>query len=142
LPTVLEEIGFSGHGMVKATHPTTIEITTDEYLTPRGDCVLGVSADKALAQLGSRTKEALTSDGSRVTLTILSPGGEFRLTAAGSRLLPLDSENAIVIRRSEFVCGRTLAIRADAAAMDIPRDIVRSLASPRSRGTLRIEVST
>ena len=139
---VLEEVGFSGHEMVRATHPTTIEITKEEYLTPGGDCVLGVNADKALAQLSSRTREALASDGSKVTLTILSPGGEFRLTAMGSRLLPLESETAIVIRRSEFVCRRTLAIRADAAAMDIPREIVKSLCSPRARGTLRIEVST
>lgn len=139
---ILEEIGFSGHEMVRATHPTTMEITTERWLTPRGDCVVGVGADKALAQLSPRIREALASDGSRVRLTIVAPGGEFSVTAAGSRLLPLESREALVIRRSGYVCGRTLAIRADAAARDIPREIVRSLRSPLSRGTLRIEVAT
>ena len=142
MPTVLEEIGFSGHEMVRATHPTTIEITTERSLTPRGDCILGVGAEKALAQLELRTRRALTSEGSKVRVTILAPGGEFSVTAAGSSLLPLDSEEAVIIRRSGYVCGRTLAIRADAAARDVPRGLVRSLMSPGSRGTLRIEVTT
>jgi uncharacterized protein len=139
---ILEEIGFSGHEMVTATHPTTIEITTERWLTPRGDCVIGVGADKGLAQLSPRTREAIAADGSEVRLTIVAPGGEFGVTASGSRLLPLESRDAVVIRRSDFVCGRTLAIRADAAARDIPREIVRSLRSPAARGTLRIEVAT
>ena len=44
------------------------------------------------------------------------------------------------MRKSEFVSPRTLAIRADAAAKDIPRGIVESLRSPDCRGLLRIEV--
>jgi hypothetical protein len=46
----------------------------------------------------------------------------------------------MVIRRSSFVCGRTLAIQAAASANEIPRDLVRSLKSPESGGLLRIDV--
>ena len=46
----------------------------------------------------------------------------------------------MVIRRSNYVCGRTLAVHSEAAAIQIPRSMVMSLNDPRSIGSLRIEV--
>lgn len=137
---VIEEIAFTGHAMVLATHEKTIEITTELHLTPRGDCIVGVGAAKGVAQLSPSTKRALRSDGARVKFTIVTPGGEFSFAARGSKDLSFQSPRDMVIRRSSFVCGRTLAIQSESAASEIPRGLVGTLRSPEAAGLLRIEV--
>lgn len=135
-----EEVGFSGHAMVRATHSRTIEITTEAHLSPRGDCIIGVGAAKGISGLSPRTKRALRRDRARVEFTIVAPGGEFSFGASGSADLTFENESDMVIRTSGFVCGRTLAVGAEASALSIPRAIVGSLKSPTARGVLRIEV--
>jgi hypothetical protein len=85
-------------------------------------------------------KKALRSDDARVRLTIVAPGAEFSFLARGSKDLSFESPTDMVIRRSSFVCGRTLAIHAESSAMEIPRSLVGTLKSPRAAGLLRIEV--
>jgi len=137
---VTEEVSFVGHAMVRGTHQKTIEITTEEHLTPRGDCIIGVGASKGVAQLSPSVKSALRSDDARVRFTIVAPGGEFSFAARGSKDLSFESPTDIVIRRSSFVCGRTLAIKAESSASEIPRSLVGTLKSPEAVGLLRIEV--
>jgi len=137
---VAEEVSFRGHAMVRATHGNTIEITTEEHLTPSGDCIVGVGAAKGLAHLLPATKDALRSDAARVRLTIIAPGGEFSFFARGSKDLSFENPTDMVIRKSGFVCGRTLAIHAESAAIEIPRGLVATLKSPGAAGLLRIEV--
>jgi len=137
---VAEEIPFAGHAMVRATHSRTIEITTERHLTPRGDCIIGVGASKGVAQLSASLKKALQSDGARVRFTIVARGGEYTFHARGSKDLSFQSATDLVIRTSEFVCGRTLAIKAESSAREIPRGLIGTLRSPESPGLLRIEV--
>ena len=125
--------------MVLATHGRTIEITTEEHLTPKGDCILGVRAEKGLADVSAPLKKALLSDAVRVRFTIKAPGGEFSFMARGSPSLTFEDRADIVIRKSSFVCGRTIAVGAGSAASDLPRALVGSLKSPDSAGLLRIE---
>ena len=136
----MEEIPFKGHSMVRATHERTIEITTEEHLTARGDCIIGVGAAKGVAQLSPQVRKALMSDGARVRFTIATPGGGFSFSARGSKDLTLVSPIDMVIRKSGFVCGRTVAIHAESSAMEIPREVVEALKSPDAAGVLRIEV--
>ena len=136
---VTEEIRFAGHSMVRATHQTTIEITTEGHLTPRGDCIIGVGAAKGVAQLSPSMKRALRSDTARVRFTIVTPGGEFSFSARGSKDLSFESATEMVIRTSTFVCGRTLAIQSESSAIEIPRKLVGTLKSPEAAGLLRIE---
>lgn len=136
----VEEVAFLGHAMVRGTHEKTMEITTEGHLTPRGDCIIGVGASKGIAQLSPSVKRALKSDSARVRFTIVAPGGEYSFVAHGSRDLSFESPSDMVIRRSSFVCGRTLAIRAESSAKEIPRDLLGTLKSPGAAGLLRIEV--
>lgn len=136
---VCEQITFRGHRDVRATHKTTFEITKSRYLTRRGDCIIGVGADKACADLNQRVKEALRRK-SLVRITLSVSGLSFRMSAEGSPDLMLTHKEDIVVRRSGYICPRTLAIRADAAAADIPRDIIEILKSQESRGYLLLEV--
>src|SRR4029077_18018100 len=101
-------------------------ITTESHLTARGDCIVGVAAARGVAQLSASMKRALRSDDARVHFTLVAPGGEFSFLAWGDKDLSFESTTDVVIRMSEFVCGRTIAIRADSSAREIPRDLVKS----------------
>ncbi|MFX1265712.1 MAG: DUF371 domain-containing protein, partial [Promethearchaeota archaeon] len=37
-----------GHANVTGSHQTTVEITSESTLTPRGTCIVGIRADKTL----------------------------------------------------------------------------------------------
>lgn len=127
--------------MVRSTHPTTIEVTTEEYLTEQGDCIVGVGADKGCAGLDPSVRELLRTAGTRVKLSVLVGGESFVLNAKGDPRLTLTDPHDIVIRKSDFVSDRTVAVAADASSRDIPRSIVRLLQDPGTEGRLEIQVS-
>ena len=85
MTNLLEEIVFQGHPLVRALHPSTMELTKERELTQRGDCVIGVSADKAACDLRPAVKEALRTAGASVTFTLRAGGESFVFTARGSR---------------------------------------------------------
>lgn len=134
-------VEFKGHPMVRSTHPTTIEVTTEEYLTEQGDCIIGVGADKGCGQLDAEVREMLRKEGSKVKVSIFAGGLSFVIHARGNPRLELTHLHDIVVRKSEFISDRTLAVGADASSLDIPRGIVRALRSPAARGRMEIEVS-
>jgi uncharacterized protein len=138
---VREVVEFRGHPMVRASHPTTIELTTDGYLTEEGDCIIGVSASHGCMQLSEGLKQALRRENAKVTFKIIAGEFSFELSASGDPRLVLADPHEIVIRKSDFVNDRTLAIRADRAARGIPRSLVRQLKDPRTLGRLEIEVT-
>ncbi len=132
------EIEFSGHENVRSNHQRTIEITKDPDLTPSGDCIVGVNASSACSDLPDRLKEMLRSPDSAVSLTFRVGRHEFVVNGRGHADLPLSHEDDIVIRKSGFVCPRTLAVRCDKASDVLPREMVRLLQDPGTRGTLVI----
>ncbi len=138
--TLTAVIEFMGHPMIKATHPTTLEVTKDDHVTPRGDCIVGVSADRGLVDLAEEMKTAIRSDAHSVRITLEAAGQSFEFAAKGDPRLTLSSKRDVVIRRGSYACGRTLAVLADVAAKDIPRRIVRSLRDSNCLGRLEIEI--
>jgi uncharacterized protein len=136
-----EVVQFSGHPMVRSTHPTTIEVTTENRLTERGDCIIGVGASKACAQLDPRIREGLRRMDSKVTIRFLVGDHSFQVRAVGDPRLELSHPHEMVIRRSDFISNRTLAVGADAAAKDIPRVMIRLLRDPAVVGRMEIEVA-
>jgi len=140
-PEVAKDVvTFRGHPMVRSLHPTTIEITTVDHLTERGDCIIGVCASKGCAQLDPWVKEGLRRTGSKVTARFVVGSFRFEVRAVGDPRLLLSHPHDIVIRRSEFASERTLAVRADKASKDIPREMVRLLRNHSTSGALEIEV--
>ncbi|HEV2138666.1 MAG TPA: DUF371 domain-containing protein [Nitrososphaerales archaeon] len=133
-------MNFRGHPLVRSLHPTTIEVTSEEFLTESGDCIVGVGAAKGCAGLDSRVKEALRRRGSMVMIRLFVGTLSFSIKASGDPRLQLSHEHDMVIRRSDFISDRTLAIRADTAAKDIPREMVNLLRNPTTVGRLEIEV--
>ena len=134
---IKETIICYGHKNVKATHRSTLEITKEDYLTPRGDCIICIKANKGLKELSDEIKEALKS-GKKVKIRITADDIVDELEAVGDERLTFENEISMVIRKSEYVDGRTLAIRANKAARDIKRELVEKLKNPEQRVVVEI----
>ncbi|MFB5647487.1 MAG: DUF371 domain-containing protein [Candidatus Nitrosomaritimum yanchengensis] len=132
------EIRFSGHENIRSNHKKTIEITKESHLTPRGDCIIGVNATSSCADLPSELKQKLKDPNSRVSFVIKVKEHEFHVTGQGHQNLVLTHTADIVIRKSDFVCPRTLAVKCDKASDLLPREMVSLLQNPNTKGTFII----
>ena len=136
-----EVIQAFGHENVRATHRTTLEITKESHLTTEGDCIVAVSADKALSDLGEEFKKCLLQKNVKITILIEADSVEEKVLAQGSPLLQLTHPSDIVIRKSGHTCSRTLAINADKAACDLSRTLVTKLKNPKQRVKITLVAS-
>ena len=125
-----EQILAFGHANVLAIHPTTLMITKEKELSKQGDCIIAVGANKAAADLSPEFKQKLRDPNSKLTLLIEVDGLTEQVTAYGSPRLDLCSRVDMVVRKSDFVSDRTLAVKADRAALDLPRAFVDKLRNP------------
>jgi len=135
------EIPFYGHKNVRAYHKRTIEITTEPDLTLQGDCIIGVMSDCGCKGIPEKMKRRIRRSDSKVTITIMVNGKSFRVTGKGHEDLRLENPHDIVIRKSKFMCPRTLAVECDKACDDIPREMIKQLQDPKTRGLFVIEVT-
>ena len=135
-----DEITFFGHPNVQSFHARTVEITKDEHLTLKGDCIIGVRASKACADLDAAVRSRLITDGSHVRIDVIVGNDVYTITGSGDDRLTLKNMHDIVIRKTNFVCPRTLSVRCDRASSDIPRKMVEALRNPETKGLFRITV--
>ena len=138
---VIVAIFAHGHENIQATHETTFEITKEPTLTKRGDCIIAVEATNGAADLPLEFKEATRKKDAQITITI--EAGELKeiVRAKGSPRLLFTHPTDLVVRKTDYVCGRTLAIRADKAASDLSRKLVEKIqdANQEIRITLAVE---
>lgn len=135
-----EVITAHGHKNIQATHETTLEITKDHELSRRGTCIIAVSADKSMADLNHELKAATQADNSRITILIQAGNASDIVHAYGSSKLVLTHPTDMVIRKSNFFCERTLAVRADKAACDLSRELAEKLKDPRQKVKVTLTV--
>ena len=139
--TETEEVVFGyGHENIRATHRTTLEFTKDKHLSKKGDCIIAVAADKALADLVSQFKENLRKPNAKLTVLIEAGGIAEQVQAYGTQQLILSHPADAVIRKSYYVCSRTLAVRADKAANDLSRELVEKLKNPQQQVKITLTV--
>ncbi|WP_338741929.1 DUF371 domain-containing protein [Haloplanus salilacus] len=124
-----EEVRARGHEHVAATHDSTFEVTTDDWLTPAGDCIVGVEADRAPADFDDDFVAACRDPEATITLTLSAADESVSVRARGHPDLGFESDRSAVIRTSTYVDDRTVAVGADAAAADLDRDLVDALAT-------------
>jgi len=107
--------------------------TRERHLSKTGDCVVGVAADKAVADLNQEFKEKLKRPNAKLTIIIEAEGLTEQIDALGSPKLILTHPTDMVIRKSNYICDRTLAIHADKSANDLPRELVEKLKNPQQK---------
>jgi hypothetical protein len=116
-----------GHPDILSTHRTTLMTTKEKHLTKKGDCIVAVNAEKGLLDLDDGIKEAARSGETAISLKLEAGGEEFTVRGRGHPGLTYTDPSDIVVRKSGYVCGRTLMVGADKAACDIPDDLIRVL---------------
>jgi hypothetical protein len=122
-----EQVRARGHEHVSAAHASTFELTSDDYLTPAGDCILGIEADRTPVDFDRAFVEACRSRDAAITVTLRADGHEETVTGHGHPDLTFENERSLVGRTSDHVDDRTVLVGADAAAADLDRSLVRAL---------------
>jgi hypothetical protein len=108
-----------------------LEITKAANVTPKGDCIVAVSANKSLYDLDKSLKALIAQPLSNVTLTLEVNEIMDEIKGFGDPRLSLGSHEDIVCRKSSFVSERTLMVNANKAAADIDRRIIQALKDPK-----------
>jgi len=135
-----ETVRAHGHEHVAGEHQSTLELTTDDYLTPAGDCILGIEADRAPADFDDDFVEACRNADATVTLVLEADGHRETVTGSGHPELTFENDRSMVARTSTYVDDRTILVDADTAAADVDRDLVAALADGADlTATLRVE---
>jgi len=137
---ITETIIAYGHELIRATHETTFEITKDKSLTSRGDCIIAVRANKSVADLSREFKDLARKRGAEITIIVESDGEKEIVKAHGNPRLTFTHPNDIVIRKSRYVCNRTLAIKANKAAKDLSRKLIKKLQTPQRKVKITLTV--
>lgn len=130
--TLTETVLAVGHENVTATHQSTFELTTDDYLTPAGDCILGIEADRAPADFADAFVEACQDAEATITATIATADHSATVTGRGDPELSFENDRSMVGRTSTYVDDRTIMVEADAAANDLDDDLIDALANGAS----------
>ena len=123
-----EVIHARGHEHVSATHSSTFEITSDDFLTPAGDCILAIEADRTPADFDPDFVEACRDEDATITVTLETAEHADSVTARGGPSLEFTSDRSAVGRTSEYVDDRTICLEAEHAAAGFDRELVAALA--------------
>lgn len=136
-----EVIHAYAHENIRATHKTTFEVTKEPRVSKRGDCIIAVDATKGAVDFHPAFKESARSENAKITIKIEAGAIVDVVKAKGTHRLLFTDPTDAVVRRSDYVCGRTVAIGADKAAADLSRKLIKELQTKDQeiRITLKVE---
>jgi hypothetical protein len=124
---VVETLVAWGDPNVRATHRTTLEFTKEVHLTPRGDCIVAVRADRGPLELRKDFRKAVRAEDAKIEVVLEVENLREVISGFGSPAITLSHPTDFVVRKSQYVCPRTLMIGADKAACDLPRPMIERL---------------
>ncbi len=130
---LIEKVIAYGHKNITAKHKTTLEITKDAEISKRADCIIGVRANKGLADLSEEFKRLARRDDAIIKVVLEVDGIKDVIVGRGSKNLTFEHESDIVIRKSNYICGRTLMIKANKASIDIDERIRKAMQNPEKK---------
>jgi hypothetical protein len=110
---MIERIVTGGHKNVTARHRTTLEVTKDRDISTRADCIIGVNSDKGIKDLSEEFKKSSRRIDATIEMTIRVGDVVEKITGKGHPELSFTHEKDIVVRKSDYICERTLMIKAD-----------------------------
>ena len=103
-----------GHENILGKHKSTIEFIKDDFLSKKGDCILGIKLSEVPSALSGKIS---------ISLKVGDLVDEIHCVANEN----FKHSNEFVIRKSDFLDDRTFGINADKAACDIKREIIEEL---------------
>jgi hypothetical protein len=93
-----------------------------------------------MSDLSVEFKEKLIEENTRLTILIEAGGIAETVIAYGSAHLTLGHPTEMVVRKSNYICSRTLAIKADKSSADLSRDLVDKLKDPAQKVKITLTV--
>ncbi|MFX1337106.1 MAG: DUF371 domain-containing protein [Promethearchaeota archaeon] len=137
---ILDTIYAYGHKNILCTHQTTIEITKDTYLTKRGNCILGIRASKACIDLNTTLKEKI-KQGTKIKVIITLNDLTDIFYGYGDPRLTLSSKKAVIFRKSNYLCDRTILINCTKSSINLDRNLVKSIKNQQKKFKISFEVN-
>lgn len=137
----IEFIKARGHKNIKALHKTTFEITREPHITPRGDCIIGVKADKAPSDFNSNFKKLMRNKYSVLLILLKTSNYADIVVAHGNDNLVYEDTVRTIVRKSSYVDKATVAIRSSKASVDIDRRLIEELRNENELKVLFIALS-
>lgn len=123
-----------GHPNITSKHKNTFEFTKDSFVTPTGDCIVGVKASFSLTEI----KKFINSlEGTKIKIIISVDDIKEEINALVNK--DFNSDHEMVIRKSDFLSDRTFAVRASKSSMDFSRGIVGEMGDTNSKIEVKIE---
>jgi uncharacterized protein len=126
-----------GHPNVTSSHRSTLELTMDPEIGKTADCIIGVASDKSMLNFSEEFKKAIADDNAQIKLILSTCNAKDEITGCGHHDLSLDHPTDMVCRKSDYICSRTLMIKADKAACDLNEDLIKDLTNG---DTLKVEI--
>jgi len=136
----VETINAQGHQNVLGTHKTTFEVTRDRELSKRGNCVIGVNANKAPIDFGHEFREACRKEGSKITVRLQAEGLTETIRGRGSPSLSFTHSREMVGRKSLYASDRTIMVSSDKAAYDLDKQLIAVLKYSKTKLNVQIIV--
>lgn len=137
---VIEKIIARGHKNIRATHKTTFEITREQKISTRADCIIAVGASAAATNLTEEFKKHAKKIDAIIEVIIEVDGLIEQITGKGSPQLTFSHPTNLVGRKSAFISDRTFLINSDKAAIDLDRRLVEQLKKPDTEITITLRV--
>ena len=129
---LLDEIIAQGHPNVLGTHRTTIEITTEDFLTTNGNCIIGVMSSKSVNDYNPKLKEAI-QNGIKIEIEMVAGPFREKIVGVGHKDLTLLNTVSMVFRLSEFKSDRTALINCSKSSIELNRDFINYLKNPLNK---------
>jgi hypothetical protein len=83
-------------------------------------------------------KHKLRSNSSVVKIEIIVGDESFLISGRGDERLSMLNAHDIVVRKTNFVCPRTMSVLCNKASSDMPRKLVKMLQDQETKGIFRI----
>lgn len=137
---VVEVIDAWGHPNISAKNRTTFEITRDDHLTLRGDCIIAIKASKGAKDLSEEFKSSVRSENATITIIIEAGTSKDVVVGRGHPHLTLSHPHDLVVRKSTYVSDRTLAVGANKTAFNFSKNLKIELQKPFQKVTITLIV--
>jgi len=132
---IIEEITAYGHQNIQCSHKSTIELTKDDNLTKKGNCILGINCSKACIDINSELKD-LIRKGKKINVFIKVDDLKDQFYGYGDPNLALLDEKEMVFRKSNFICNRTILIKCNKASNELDKKLLEKLKIPGKKITI------
>ena len=129
---LLDEFTARGHPNVLGTHRTTIEITTENFLTTNGNCIIGVMSSKSVNNYSPKLKESI-QNGKEIEIEMTAGPFKETISGIGHQGLTLTNEISMVFRLSEFISDRTALVCCSKSSIELDRNFIRYLKDPSNK---------